>query len=148
MPKQTESRGGDRVSIDEDMHQLYRDLTEKCNEDPEGSPFLLMKDLFMWAVALGVKAEKRMPLKKREAIFRWDQFSQYSDIPVLQAIAISETNGVDVLLDQSQIIRIAEEYANMGINVIKSEMCNQPGQPLWNLVNMIRNHANHTPNNN
>ena len=138
MPKPNESSGGDRVSIDEDTHQLYRDLTERSSEDPEESPFVYMKDVFMWAVALGVQTGKSMPLRKREQIFRWDQFSQHTDIPALQAIAISSTNGLDVLLDQSQILRIAEEYANAGIRELKKEIVDQPGRPLWNLVSMLR----------
>jgi dnd system-associated protein 4 len=138
MSRQTEPRSGDRVSIDEDVHELYRDLTEKSGQDPEASPFPMMKDLFMWAVAIGVKVGKPRPINKRVSVFRWDQLSQHTDIPALKALAVSETGDVDVLLDTGHILRIAEEYANAGIHELKFELIDQQGRPLWNLVNLIR----------
>ena len=93
----------------------------------------------MWAVAMGVKLGRRRSLSgSRVQIFRWDQFSQDIDIPALQAIAVAETEDVDVLLHEDQVLRIAEEYANEGIRELKRELVDQPGQPLWNLVNLAR----------
>ena len=62
MTETSEVRGGDRVSVETAVHQLFRDLTERSTENPEAAPFLLMKDVFMWAVALGVKTGRRLPL--------------------------------------------------------------------------------------
>lgn len=130
-----ESKGSDRVYIEGSIHALYKQLTEKSTQNPETAPFLLMKDVFMWAVALGVKEGKRQPLSgSREQIFRWDQFSPDMDIPALKAIALAETGEVEVLLREDQILRIAEEYANAGIHEIKREIVDQQGEALWNLV--------------
>lgn len=52
MTEATEAKGGDRVSVETSMHHLFQQLTERSNENPESAPFLLMKDVFMWAVAL------------------------------------------------------------------------------------------------
>lgn len=137
----TEIKGSDRVSIESSVHELYQELTERSGRksNPETSPFHLMKDVFMWAVAMGVKLNRRRTLSgSRTQIFRWDQFSQDVDIPALQAIAVAETEDVDVLLHDDQILRIAEEYANAGIRELKRELVDQPGQPLWNLVNLAR----------
>jgi len=132
-----EAKGSDRVAIDKDVHQLYRDLSERSSQNPETAPFLLMKDVFMWAVALGVKEGKHLPLSgAREYIFRWDQFSHDMDIPALKAIALAETGEVEVLLQEDQILRIAEEYANAGIHEIKREIVDQPGEALWNLTTL------------
>ena len=134
-----EAKGSDRVAIDKKVHQLYRDLSERSPQNPETAPFLMMKDVFMWAVALGVKEGKRRPLTgAREQIFRWDQFSQDMDIPALKAIALAETGEVEVLLREDQILRIAEEYANAGIHEIKQEIVDQPGEALWNLVALLK----------
>ncbi len=138
MSEATEIRGGDRVSIEPGVHQLYRDLTERSKENPEAAPFLWMKDVFVWAVALGVKAGERRPLNGSRQIFRWDQLSQDLDVPVLRAIAIADTGGVEVLTQENQVLRIAEEYANSGIREIKEEMVDRAGQPLWNLVNVLK----------
>ncbi len=139
MTETAEIRGGDRVSIESGVHQLYRDLTERSGENPEAAPFLLMKDVFMWAVALGVRAGERRPLDSgSRQIFRWDQLSQDLDVPVLRAIAIAETGDVEVLTREDQVLRIAEEYANAGVREIKEELIDQGGQPLWNLLSKVR----------
>ena len=133
-----EVKGSGRVTIEREVHQLYKDLSERSTQNPETSPFLTMKDVFMWAVALGVKEGKRRPLSgSREQIFRWDQFSQEMDIPALKAIALAETGEVEVLLQEDHILQIAEEYANAGIHEIKREITDQPGEALWNLVNRV-----------
>lgn len=142
MNEATEARGGDRVSVETNMHQLFRDLTERSTENPEAAPFLLMKDVFMWAVALGVRAGKRLPLSgAKTQIFRWDQLSQDLDVPVLKALAVAETGEIEGLLREDQVLRIAEEYANTGIREMKEVLVDQPGQPLWNLVPLIRTRA-------
>jgi dnd system-associated protein 4 len=132
-------KGSDRVSIEDDVHDIYKSLSEKSAQNPESTPFLLMKDVFMWAVALGVRSEKRRPLSgsKRE-IFRWDQFSQDIDIPSLKVLALAEEEDVEILLHEDKILRIAEEFANAGIRILKSELIDQPAKSLWNLVNLIR----------
>ena len=134
-----EAKGSDRVTIEASVHALYKQLTLHPQQHPETSPFLYMKDVFMWAVARGVKEGKRQPLSgSREQIFRWDQFSQGTDIPVLKAIALAETGDAEVLLRVDEILRIAEEYANAGIHEIKQEIVDQPGEALWNLVALLK----------
>lgn len=134
-----EAKGSDRIAIDKDVHQLYKDLSERSIQNPETTPFLTMKDVFMWAVALGVKEGERRPLSgSREQIFRWEQFSPDIDVPALKAIALAETGEVEVLLREDQILRIAEEYANAGIHEIKREIVDQPGEALWNLAQLAR----------
>lgn len=142
MTETSEVRGGDRISVETSVHQLFKDLSERSSEksaNPETAPFFWMKDAFMWSVALGVKANKRLPLSDpKTQIFRWDQLSQDLDVPVLKALAIAETEDTETLMQEHQILRIAEEYANAGIREMKEELSEQSGQPLWNLVSVIR----------
>lgn len=134
-----EVKGSDRVSIETSVHEIYKQLSEKSNQNPEMAPFFLMKDVFMWAVALGVSKRKRRPLSgNKEQIFRWDQFSQDVDRPALKTIALAEVEEVEILLQEEKILRIAEEYANEGIRELKAELIDQPAKPLWNLVNLVR----------
>lgn len=93
----------------------------------------------MWAVALGVRTGKRLPLNgAKTQIFRWDQLSQDLDVPLLKALAVAETGEVDVLLREDQVLRLAEEYANAGIREMKEDLLAQPGQPLWDLTSLVR----------
>jgi len=126
----------DTVVIDEAVHEIYKQLTE--GNDPANVPFRTMKDVFMWAACLGYRRGERRPLTgKRVTIFRWAQFSPQIDIPILKALAIADTGDINVLLNQDEVLTIAEEYANAGIHELRAGVLDQYGQPLWNLVAML-----------
>jgi len=126
----------DTVAIDEAVHEIYKQLTE--GNDIASVPFRTMKDVFMWAVSLGCQQGKRRPLSgKKVTIFRWAQFSPQIDIPLLKALSIADSGNVNVLLSQDEILTIAEEYANAGIYELRTNVLDQYGQPLWNLVSNL-----------
>lgn len=123
----------DTVSIDESAHDIYKQLTE--GNDPIAAPFKTMKDVFMWAVCLGFKNGSRKKLEgKRVTIFRWAQFNQEVDIPVVKAISLAEEKEPGVLLDQEGCLEILEEYANGAIHDLQLVALRQGGQPLYHLV--------------
>lgn len=124
------------VAIDEAAHDIYKQLTE--GSDPLGAPFRTMKDVFMWAVCLGIQQNKRRPLTgKKITIFRWAQFESQTDMPLLKAIAIVANGDVSVLLKRNDILTIAEEYANGGIYELSDSVIGEYRQPLWNLVSIL-----------
>ena len=126
----------DTVSIDEDTHEIYQQLTE--GSDLINVPFRTMKDMFMWAACLGYqRGERRQLVGKRTTVFRWAQFSPQIDIPILKALAISASEDVNVLLSREEILTIAEEYANAGIHDLRDAILQEYGQPLWNLVSLL-----------
>lgn len=129
-------RNSIRISIDSSFHELYKALSD--GKDIEKAPFKTMKDLFMLAVCLGYRRNQRRPINSKQQIFHLTQFSEREDLPILKAIAIATTGDVQVLADIEKIITIAEEYAQAGFLEIKSTIVNQPNQPLWELVQLIR----------
>lgn len=129
--------GRDTIGIEKSVHELYKQLTEGNN--PTDSPFKSMKDVFMWAVVVGFQNGEPIPINgKREVIFRWAQLSPQTDMPLLKAMAIAIGKEFDVLLDRDTILTIAEEYANAGIRELQQQLLEQSGQPLWNLVSLIK----------
>jgi dnd system-associated protein 4 len=122
----------DSVAIDKGTYEIYIQLTEGAN--PEMAPFRTMKDVFMWAACQGFHRGEKRPLAQRKGIFKWAQFSEQLDVPLLRAIAIATTDDVNVLASQDKVLRIAEEYANSGIHELNSILLQSDGQPLWNLV--------------
>jgi dnd system-associated protein 4 len=123
----------DTVAIDEAVHEVYKQLTE--GSDPVDAPFRTMKDMFLWAACLGHRRGERRPITgKRVTIFRWAQFALQVDVPLLKALAIAESGDVNVLLNQDEILTIAEEYANAGISELRASVLAEHGQPLWNLM--------------
>lgn len=127
----SEDTGRDTVHIDLKHHDLYSELVGG------EAPFKTMKDLFMLAASVGCESASRTPLSRRQLIFRWPQFSSQEDIPVLRAMAIAETGDTSVLIDQDQLLTIAEEYANSGIEQISLHVVSQPGAPLENVVHFL-----------
>ena len=120
------------MHIDQEHHELYMQLTTG-----DEAPFITMKDLFMLAASVGHARGHRAPVARQREIFRWPTFSMQEDIPVLSAIAIMETAGTAVLVDQDQVLTIAEEYANAGIDEIKRAVTDQPGTLLGNVVHYL-----------
>jgi len=122
----------DSIHIEPSHHELYLQLTTGSE-----APFKTMKDLFMLATSVGFAHGRRTPLSGQREIFRWPVFSSQEDIPVLRAIAISESGNSAVLVDQDQLLTIVEEYANAGIEDVRRYITNQPGMPLESLVEML-----------
>jgi len=153
----------DRFNIDEAVHVIYRKLAKERDLsiiqledesslskksmkdiDPINFPFSTMKDVFIWSACLGFRSGKRKPITgKRKLIFRWAQLNPQTDIPLLKAIAIADSGDVQVLLNQKEIVTIAEEYANAGIYELRESVLGERDLPLWNLVSMLNQYANH-----
>jgi len=126
----------DTVTIDESVHYIYKDLT--VGTDPVTVPFKTMKDVFLWAVALGYKRGERRPITgKKVTIFRWAQFGPQTDIPVLRAITLADMNDISLLLSQEETLNVIEEYANAGIHDLRAKLIDETGQPLWNLQALL-----------
>jgi len=128
------SMRSDRIIIDEAVHPIYKELTD--GSSPEQAPFPTMKDVFMLAVALGYrKGIRHKAPSSSKVTIRKDIFKE-NDLLLLKAIAIATTGDVNVLLQEGNILAIAEEYAQVGIHEVKAELLDQAGRPLWNLVSI------------
>lgn len=135
-------RARDRIRIDKIHHPTYIALTKPTENEnrQELSPFESMKNIFMLSIFIGYNEEKRIPLgKDKEMIFAWARFSPEEDVPLLRALALAETEDVEVLTDQNRILTIAEEYANGGIAEIQKQVEDMPGDRITNLVDLLRN---------
>ncbi len=130
------TRSSGRVSIDSSVHDLYKQLA--AGKSADDSPFTTMKDLFMLAVYAGYTSGERRALVKREQPFHYSVFSEKEDIPLLKAVAIGSTGDITVLDDFSEVVTIAEEYANRGIHEVYSQLLGAGGQALWNLTEVLR----------
>lgn len=116
-PQKADIRGSardrDRIYVQKDKHPDFQRLSQ--GDDPV---FETMKDVWVLAAAMGFRAGRRQPLKGTQHIGFTASLSPQEDIPLLQAIAVAETADVKVLADQGQVLKIAEEYANVGIDLL------------------------------
>ena len=134
MTEETSNR--DTIMIEESAHEIYKQLTEGNNA--QIVPFRTMKDVFMWAVCLGVQQGKKRPLTgKKVIVFRWAQFDGQVDVPLFKAIAIADSGDINILLKRNDILSLVEEYANGGIYDLREILMGDRGQPLWNLVKVL-----------
>jgi len=126
----------DTVTIDESVHHIYKELTD--GTDPVTVPFKTMKDVFLWAAALGCKRGERRPIAgKKLTIFRWAQFSFQTDIPMVKAIYLADSNNINALLSQDEMLNVVEEFANAGIHDLINRLTGRYGHLLFNLVDIL-----------
>ena len=75
-------------------------------------------DVFMYAMALGFNAKKRLPLEKKAANLNPSAIS--GDMRwLMRSIAVTDTEDLNVIKDHKEVTKIAEEYANAGIIIIR-----------------------------
>lgn len=108
------AEGRDRFYVAKEKHPVFQALS-----GDEG-PFEHLKDAFVFAAAMGFRFEQRIPLEgeQRQHVGFWHYLSESRDQPLLSAIAIATTGGLDVLADRGSVIEIAEGYANGGVALL------------------------------
>ncbi len=105
------SNGKDKIYISEDNHDIYKELKDEIDL------FSTMKGIFLAAAALGFKKNQRKPLDKKKDIFPKTLFTE-EEVGFLYMLAIADKKEEDVIIEDD-ILSIAEEYANAGIEIIK-----------------------------
>jgi hypothetical protein len=96
------------------------------------------RELFMMAMMIGLSKGSRLPLKKREGFFlakELDDQQQY----IIKAVAVQEKEGeLEILKDMREVYKIAEEYANGGIHILKDTVVGEePGTVATKLESIL-----------
>lgn len=115
-----------RIKIAKNKAKLVKDL--KASDDTTG-PFQTYVDVMVFAAALGAKRKKRVPLvefaRDLDPIRR-DYFDNNRCELLINLLAISETQDQKILADDDnsddQRIKIFEEYANGGLEILQDEL--------------------------
>jgi dnd system-associated protein 4 len=106
---------GGRIYVQRDKHQLFQAL----GKDDETSPFPTLKDAFLFAAAVGWANGRRVaPRGPRQHVGFWHTFTAQQDVPLIQAICIAETGDPAVVANRGEMLKIVEEYANGGIDMV------------------------------
>lgn len=108
---------GDRVYIDLDdrpkYHQLENEHFFKNNKEN--------KELFLFAMAVGFKYDRPLPINKREGYILYIRFTP-EEMALINAVAFYHTDDIKILNSKQAAFKIAEEYANAGIKIITDEL--------------------------
>lgn len=124
----------DRLYIEKDDRATCYDVLsrERMLKDRKN------RELFMMAMMIGLSRGSRVPLKKREGFFlakELDDEQQY----IIKAVAVQEMKGeLEILKDIREVYKIAEEYANGGIHILKDIVVgDEPGTVATKLESIL-----------
>ncbi|NEP58751.1 MAG: DNA phosphorothioation-associated protein 4 [Symploca sp. SIO2G7] len=120
--------GANRIRIAKDKADLVQALT--VSKDTTG-PFQTYADVVVFAATLGAQKNRRIPLgtisKKEPAPIGLEIFVSRGYDLVLKLIAIAVTKDTKIIspsdnVAQEKRIRIFEEYANGGLEILRDEL--------------------------
>jgi dnd system-associated protein 4 len=133
-----------RVKRPKEQDTLYRKLTDK----EEFGIFSSYKEVFMLAGVIGFIEKKRKSFTGSAEGLLWDNFSQETDEPMIDMVALAETQDVNILLDDDETfdrkLNIFEEYAAGGVEIIEQQLLKQPKLMASNLFDLIMEMENDT----
>jgi len=124
------------IAAEKNKQSLYDELTET-----EQSPFYNVRepDLFVLAVSYGRQKGGRAELQG-DKYYPTQRF-QLSDEQewVIKAVAVREERTTEVLKDERLVYRIAQEYANTGIEKLHNRVFGPEDDPLSELTSEVVN---------
>jgi len=134
----------DRVFTSKEKADLFIKLSKTKQKTGDGI-FNNNKDLFLFAVSLGYKYERKIPLKKRENEIPLSVFQKSKDnLDYIDLIALGHTKDVYILdWNDDEVVdkklTILEEYANGGLEIIEERLFNNNTDVYDNLLQLLNN---------
>ncbi|RRJ28795.1 hypothetical protein [Halocatena pleomorpha] len=107
--------------------------------DGDNSIFDTYKDLFLLAASVGYNRSQfdDNPGKGDEIPWRILR-NNPQNLVVAMSIAYAHTEDYETLVDEDMQVDILQKYASAGIDIIRSQVVEQPGDPLDNMIEFLR----------
>ena len=106
---------------------VYEQIFQDLGNRNETKFFDNMKDVFMFALALGFKHNKKEVIVKSGGEPISLRIFTDEDENIFNVIALSHTNDISILLDDDDILekkyKLMEEFANGGMSIIADAFC-------------------------
>jgi hypothetical protein len=122
------------IAAEKSKQNLYDELTET-----EQSPFYNVRepDIFMMAMSYGRQKGGRAELQGERyyptSVYQLSEKQEW----IIKAVAVREERTTDVLKDERLVFRIAQEYANTGIEKLHNRVFGPEDDPLSELTNEV-----------
>ncbi|MDQ2074839.1 hypothetical protein RBH20_20150 [Haloarcula sp. H-GB4] len=102
------------IHIEREQHDMFTELQES-----ENSPLYQAEnhEIFVFCVGYGRKYAMRQTTNDELAFFGRSRLSDTQQA-IIEAVAVEEERNPQVLRDQRSVYRIAEEYANAGVEEV------------------------------
>ena len=110
--------GNIRVKVNKKYHSVYRALTQDSATRPR--VFWQHSDLFVFCAVLGFREGRSNPVKSDG--FFWSNALNGYQQTTLTTLAVASQNDYSLLTHPETIVRIAEEYADVGIQMLLSTL--------------------------
>ena len=117
-----------RIRIARDKANLMQNLLATGSNK---GPFQTYADAVVFAASLGIKHGRKTPLEvistREPGPISWEIFASRGYDPVIRLIAIAHTQELEILSSfnprhEEQRLRIFEEYANGGLEILRDEL--------------------------
>ena len=79
------------------------------------------KEQFLLAMTIGFKDGAKLKLKSPDGFFLLKDLNQ-EDEALINAVAIKESDNIEVLLDKKKVYNIAEQYAHAGVRILHDKI--------------------------
>ncbi|MDO3408385.1 DNA phosphorothioation-associated protein 4 [Saccharibacillus sp. CPCC 101409] len=126
-----------RIRRPKEQELLYKKLVD----EEEFGVFSTYKDVFMLAGAVGFMEKKRIEFTSQAEGMPWSVFNLETDESFIDAIALIETEDLSLFNEDDEVfdkkMKIFEEYAAGGIEVVYEKIMENPKQSLNNFFEYI-----------
>ncbi len=108
----------DRLYVDKEKIEFIRGI----NKTHDYLKFENQKDLFMYAMALGINCPSNFTSKKEGLFLEKDM--NYEDMAILYSVALNEVQQIEELTDKEKVYTIVQNMANTGFSFIEKHIEN------------------------
>jgi hypothetical protein len=105
---------------------------------PDDSPFPRVVDVWFLAVCLGARRGRRLRIEDPHKFNTGDVLARDAGrVELLEMIAIAAESDPDVIASPVDCLRIANEYAALGLPEVVRMVSEGSARPIWNLTDNL-----------
>lgn len=109
-----------RIKFDEDSWKILNNLTSN-----DFFSDLSLAEMFALCLIYGKKQKMRTPLDKdKKGRIREATINNTNIVYLMMAIAVEETDNMEIILDKNEYFKISEEYAKTGVLFLQQDFLN------------------------
>jgi len=128
----------DRANVDKNDRKIYSKISEGKDGFFKGAN---RKEQFLTAMAIGFLNNVRKPLGNKDALFNTREIDS-KDMALINAVYVYDTDNLDGLTNGEEILKIAEEYAHAGINILNDQIESTTLGNFWKQYEKLVNDKN------
>jgi len=128
-----------KIYVEKKRREKEYEEIKKSHRSPFKGKEIFHKDIFLNAMVIGYYKKLRSSLEgTRHDLFETSVLNSEEEW-LIKSIAIAEKENLEILLNEKEILKIAEEYANAGILILYDLILGgSPGDPLKKIESYVK----------